>query len=633
MSTLPTLAQPSRITFGEPIYTSTPLGTDWGLGLVEWERGIALDVTGDGQQEVIISTTPEGSNARPEEASPLAVFAWRNGTLVEISAEVLPGPVGGSILRNFVTGDFNNDGLTDLLINNHGTEAFEPFPGERNVLLLADGNGGFLDATDLLPDYTDFSHGSVAADFTGNGFDDLFINNLGDRDSNISYLLVNDGQGGFLPPQHMNSFFGWERGERFDDSFEGYPSSYHAELMDYGGNGIFDIYLGYIGYFGEPGDGPEPLGFAVAVNDGAGNFTLVFDDALAPDLPGEMWRNGVALAEMTRAGDVTGNGLIDLVVYWDGPDLTYLQLLENRGPEGYVDASHRLGGQEGGALLPLVGGAPDFYLTDFDGDGDLDIVLSRWSPDFSEMTVLWFENDGRGNFARIAQEAYPGTIQSIFADVNGDGVPDMVYMVSDWDLPVANPTGLNYAAVRLGQAVEPAPGPTAQLAGTVTDRAGNALSDTTVSFTPVWGDIASQTTSAAGAFGLDIAAGVTGDLSAVRAHTAGDPSIGVDSALNALRLALGLTPSWGPATAMDLIAADFDGNGAVEVADALAILRVALNLPAVAAPRWLFLPEDADLSAVTRFDTSVPELPTLPGEDASQLGLVGILVGHVQDYT
>ena len=630
------LPEPSRIRFGDPIYLNAPLGADWGLGQVEWERSVAVDITGDGRHEVVISTTPDGSNNRPEEASPLVVLGWRDGALVELSAELLPGPVGGSIVRNFVTGDFNGDGITDILVNNHGTEAFQPFPGERNVLLLSDGNGRYADATGLLPDFTDFSHGSVAADFTGNGHVDLFINNLGERDNNISYLLVNDGAGGFSAPHYYNSLFGRERSARFDETFEWTNSAYHAELFDYGGNGVFDIYMGYVTWFGPPEQAPNTLGFAVAVNDGAGNFTLVYDDALAPAIPAEMWRSGDVASEMTRAGDVTGNGLIDLLVLWSGPDLTYLQLLENRGAEGYVDVSHRIGGQEDGRPLPHVVGTPDVFLIDFDDDGDLDILLTRWSPDFSEQRTLWFENDGAGNFSWLDPASFPGTIQSSVADVNGDGIPDIVYMVSGWDLPELDPSGLNYAAVRLGERIgeDPPPDPTRIIGGTVVDRAGNELPGSVVTFAPATGAPIFAATDPAGAFAFQVGFGTAGHLDVTRDVGSGDSQSTAVSALETLRLAVGLNPSWGPARPMDFIAADINQDGQVTVSDALEVLRAAVGLPSANPPRWIFLDDEADLSEVSRTNTAVGSGLRLDSvtTDVADLSLVGILLGNMQEW-
>ncbi|MCC6000648.1 MAG: VCBS repeat-containing protein [Pararhodobacter sp.] len=626
-----TLYAPTGIVFGAPIYAETPLGADWGLGQVEWERAVAVDITGDGQHEVVISTTPEGANERPEEASPLVVLGWRDGALVELSAELLPGPVGGSIVRNFILGDFNRDGTTDILVNSTGTEAFWPFPGERNVLLISDGEGRYGDATHLLPDYTDFSHGSVAADFTGNGHLDLYINNLGERDNITSYLLLADGEGGFGAPQHYSTLHGWPRGVSFDETFEWVTMSYHADGIDYGGNGINDIFLGYVTYFGPGHLAPDALGFAVAVNDGAGNFTLVYDDALAPDLPMNQIRNGTLLPEMTRVGDVTGNGLEDLIVLWVGPDLIHFQFLENRGADGFVDQSHRIGGQEGGARLDYATGTPDFFLTDFNADGHLDIVLSRWTSDFSAMQVHWFQNDGEGNFARIDPATYPGTIQSVFADVNGDGVPDMVYMVSGWDLPEHDPSGLNYAAVRLGRLVD---GETVRVTGTVTDRLGNDITGASLVFTPQEGVPDSADADVMGRFALDLPVGATGHLGIERSHAMGDPAITATSALEVLRLAVGLPVSWGAAGPLDFIAADFNGDGQVNASDALDILRVAVGLPTEQAPRWIFIDASTDVSGIDRMNAQVTpgrSIETLT-TDLPDMQFTGVLIGHLQEF-
>ena len=114
----------------------------------------------------------------------------------------------------------------------------------------------------------------------------------------------------------------------------------------------------------------------------------------------------------------------------------------------------------------------------------------------------------------------------------------------------------------------------------------------------------------------------------------GDPAITTASALEALRMAVGLNPSWGPAGPMDFIAADFNGDGQVSTADALGILRVAVGLAAEDQPRWIFVDSEADLSHVSRADTQVDNGLRLDPvtADTTDLGLTGILVGHVQEY-
>lgn len=71
---------------------------------------------------------------------------------------------------------------------------------------------------------------------------------------------------------------------------------------------------------------------------------------------------------------------------------------------------------------------------DLDGDGDLDLTAadSRGAPLPNEPDgrghVYWFENDGRGNFARHVIKTNEGGLfeRHAIGDVNGDGHPDVV---------------------------------------------------------------------------------------------------------------------------------------------------------------------------------------------------------------
>ena len=73
-----------------------------------------------------------------------------------------------------------------------------------------------------------------------------------------------------------------------------------------------------------------------------------------------------------------------------------------------------------------------------------------------------------------------------------------------------------------------------------------------------------------------------------------------------LRLAVGLPPSFGPATPQDLIAADVDFSGRIGVDDALDVLRVAVGLGAPGAfpGDHVLLDPDDPLDDVTVHDVS-----------------------------
>jgi len=63
-------------------------------------------------------------------------------------------------------------------------------------------------------------------------------------------------------------------------------------------------------------------------------------------------------------------------------------------------------------------------LVDLDGDGDLDVVLSNDRPD----PKLVYLNDGRGHFtvgSTFVKAEWP-TRNASAADVNGDGLPDII---------------------------------------------------------------------------------------------------------------------------------------------------------------------------------------------------------------
>ena len=174
------------------------------------------------------------------------------------------------------------------------------------------------------------------------------------------------------------------------------------------------------------------------------------------------------------------------------------------------------------------------------------------------------------------------------------------------------------------------------LSGQVSDRDGAAMEGVTVTFTPDGAPppVTAPATGADGSFALEVEPGTGGALQAAAPWTAQAPTITTGSALEALRMAVGLNPSWGEASGHDFIAADIDGDGRVTTADALEILRVAVGLPSQADPRWVFVDSAADLSHLSRTDTALEPGIALPPPDSdmTDLALTGIAVGHVQEY-
>ncbi len=132
-----------------------------------------------------------------------------------------------------------------------------------------------------------------------------------------------------------------------------------------------------------------------------------------------------------------------------------------------------------------------------------------------------------------------------------------------------------------------------------------------------------------GTFSMQLPVGISGRLEAMREVTREEANIEPAMALDALRLAVGLQPSWGPPSPLDYVAADFNGDGSVQAGDALDILRVAVGLSTEVEPRWLFLDADADLSRIDRTNTTVETGRRIEDltDDIGDIGLIGVQVG------
>ncbi|MCC5983993.1 MAG: hypothetical protein JJU42_06480 [Rhodobacteraceae bacterium] len=186
---------------------------------------------------------------------------------------------------------------------------------------------------------------------------------------------------------------------------------------------------------------------------------------------------------------------------------------------------------------------------------------------------------------------------------------------------------------------DPLPGPGTgphTLAGTITDAGGAALGGTVVHLTHDGADAPAHafTTGVDGSFALHPDAATGGRLDAMRAHDpVADGRPTVFDALDVLRLAVGLEPSFGPATPEAFIAADMDGNGQIDVFDALEVLRAAVGLDSAHGPRWIFM-DSASLPEMDR--TSVDHDPGIAiadlDADMTGLELTGILTGLMSEF-
>ena len=246
---------------------------------------------------------------------------------------------------------------------------------------------------------------------------DLFfadVNGDGQQDAVVTYedyplqnqalpirVLVNDGHGAFT--DSATGVFASGQAPSFVDA------KAHA-AADFNGDGRTDLFFANTGF--------EQAPYAGGANGLLLSGPSGLTDASA-SLPGYVAYNSSA-----SAGDINGDGKADVVVAALGSRGPYFLLNDGTGhftadtsrlPAAIADPAN---GQYGTTLLFDANGdaRPDLFLG---GDGDSKILL----------------NDGTGHFTAPFSMTYPiagqhNVVDAVAADVNGDGLPDVVEAVA-----------------------------------------------------------------------------------------------------------------------------------------------------------------------------------------------------------
>ncbi len=442
------------VTFGNPIVTPNYFGHEHNDPELTWNRGWNIDINGDGDQEILVSSGnlfDDGLGSKGPQ--PVVVLDFNGIEITHSTSSYLTSVPTTTLTRLFVLADFNNDGHEDLFLVNTGEEATIPFPGETNVLLLSNGNGEFEDSTSNVFQGTDFSHAAAAADFDLDGDIDIFVANIGSDEDQPGYIILNNGDGTFSGPEWMQSSTQGSQSALFSSNFNDVDTPNWVELMDVNADGAIDLYFGPLI---ATGGNAEVAGHGYALNDGTGNFELIVNTDLSTSLPATVYEGNVV--DYSASADFDNDGDLDVIALHsphDPADPAYFQLLRNDGLVGYTDVSNKIEGQGNGNFLETFTGAPYFQEIDFDADGDIDLVQIQPNADYSDRVFFIFENDGSGNFARISDEGFPESSTYRFADVNGDWIPDSVYTLQDYDVPDSYwtsdvPYGVQFITLQLG---------------------------------------------------------------------------------------------------------------------------------------------------------------------------------------
>ena len=382
--------------------------------------------------------------------------------------------------------DYDEDGYMDIyMLNGTYLEGISDstgkrFEGSTNALYRNRGDGTFEDVS-VSSGLNDPSWGmaAVPVDIDQDGFQDLYLLNYG-----TNVFLRNNGDGTFSEqtekyglegPAELNGFVKWSIGASFWDhnqdgrldvmvgnflafdpayisaeapemmphpaEYKGQASMLYEQQEDGSFKAVTEQYdLFYpdskcmgLSVFDYDRDGDLDI---FQANDHQKNFLFRNDDkkykevGLASGIATNS--NGQETGSMhATLGDVDGDGLIDILV----TDLKYGALYKNLGNGLYQDIT-----ESSGIAGPMRGkGCWGASFLDYDNDGDLDLVTANGTAEELILQYpLLLENDGRGRFKDVGQEAgsYFRTKRSgrglAILDFDNDG--DVDIMISHVDL-------------------------------------------------------------------------------------------------------------------------------------------------------------------------------------------------------
>lgn len=275
----------------------------------------------------------------------------------------------GELVGSFLAaGDFDGDGRSDIIL--------ETSENSFASLSLSRGSETGLAAPETL--ISGIRAGRILSpDVDGDGDLDLILTHTlyPDHWNNRLSILLGDGQGNFGTPTSITR------------------SATFAGVGDFDGDSILDLFVG------------TPDSFSIHSGRGQGEFVSV--PTLNPEVP----------PVLLTAGDFNEDGLDDLATSSSGPH-----------PEGLFSLLLGEGIGDFSVSDPIPGSGTSYTVpapsVDFDGDGHLDLIAKGTSQD---NRILF--GDGNGDFPVSTTISSPTgfiTRQFLHGDFDEDGHPDLV---------------------------------------------------------------------------------------------------------------------------------------------------------------------------------------------------------------
>ncbi|MGO4884948.1 MAG: FG-GAP-like repeat-containing protein [Bryobacteraceae bacterium] len=335
----------------------------------------AGDLNRDGKPDLVVANTGSDSlTLLLNQGS--GKFSTSNYPLTQSNGNPV-GPASVAIV------DLNGDGNPDVAVADESA---------GNVAIALGSSSGTLQPTTYVT--TAPGAASVAAgDLNGDGKPDLVVANAGTYTSGGNAngelsILIGNGDGTFKAASNIAA--GVQPG--------------FVVLADVNGDHKLDmvvVNLGLTAGFSAP---PDPGGVTIMLGNGDGTFQKAVNYAVGI--------NPTAAA----VGDINGDGKPDLVVTTSQPNFSYVVGVLLGNGDGTFQNPAFLTGQ---FTMPNV------ILSDFNGDGKLDIVVTSCCGDTQPS---YFVGNGDGTFqSAVALNGGPSAYAVVAADFNADGKPDLAF--------------------------------------------------------------------------------------------------------------------------------------------------------------------------------------------------------------
>ena len=314
--------------------------------------------------------------------------------------------------------DFDNDGWMDIyLVNSGPSDFYNPKTPIKNALYRNNGDGTFTDVTDkagvACGRMGHFGMGAAAADYDGDGWQDLYVTNYG---SNV--LFHNNGNGTFsnttdtagVAAPNWSTCATW-----FDYDNDSKLDLFVSSFVQYSGTGtIFcgDNRAGRRYYCVPRVFKPRPS--FLFRNEGGGKFLDVSKDS---GIAASLGKSFGAVAT-----DVNNDGLMDLFV---ANDTLANFLFVNKGKGKFEEAGLLSGVAYSDSGSPRSGMGVD--ATDYDNDGWQDLFVANIDQELFSL----YQNQKDLTFIDKPGEIGPATRLLSgwglrFFDYDNDGDPDLI---------------------------------------------------------------------------------------------------------------------------------------------------------------------------------------------------------------